>query len=182
VFYVVDSRSPDRLGRIPTDQCSPSAGFPARRIHPIRSIETRSAPASLAATLAALPSILESPFPRFKRCNGKRTNVRCARSRSQCLTLQAACVAGKTSHSDVATAIGRTQSIRPIRLRSGQEHAVLDGHRPPLQVPAFHACRWTNSPWRGESSTGLAPTPRSYRDAIRDSRIATFDNKPAWAR
>ena len=35
---VVDSRSPDRLGRIPTDQCSPSAGFPARRIHPIRSI------------------------------------------------------------------------------------------------------------------------------------------------
>ena len=38
VFYVVDSRSPDRLGRIPTDQCSPSAGFSARRIHPIDSI------------------------------------------------------------------------------------------------------------------------------------------------
>ena len=37
-LYVVDSRSPDRLGRIPTDQCSLSAGFPARRIYPIRSI------------------------------------------------------------------------------------------------------------------------------------------------
>jgi hypothetical protein len=49
------------------------------------------------------------PFAPFGRCNGERTNVRCARSRSQSLTLQAACVAGKTSHSDVATAIGRTQ-------------------------------------------------------------------------
>ena len=37
--HVVDSRSPDRLGRIPIDQCSPSAGFPARCMHPIRSIE-----------------------------------------------------------------------------------------------------------------------------------------------
>ena len=44
-FNVVHSRSPDRLGSIPTDQCSPSAGFPAGRIHPIRSIETRSLPA-----------------------------------------------------------------------------------------------------------------------------------------
>src|SRR5437867_373153 len=52
------------------------------------------------------------PFAPFGRCNGKRTNVRCARSRSQCLTLQAACVAGKTSHSDVATAIGQTQLDR----------------------------------------------------------------------
>ena len=50
----------------------------------------------------------------------------------------------------------------------------VDGNRPRLQVRALH----------GESSTGLAPTPRhseaatrqrdrSYRDAIRDSRIAT---------
>jgi hypothetical protein len=37
--HVADSRSPDPLGRIPTDQCSPFAGFPARRIHPIRSIQ-----------------------------------------------------------------------------------------------------------------------------------------------
>ena len=44
-FNVVHSRSPDRLGSIPTDQCSPPAGFPAERIHPIRSIETRSLPA-----------------------------------------------------------------------------------------------------------------------------------------
>jgi len=102
-----------------------------------RAIETRSLPSSLAAThrgfafYVAFPkssipwiatcSMSLIPFAPFGRCNGKRTNVRCARSRSQCLTLQAACVAGKTSHSDVATAIGRTQPIRPIRLRSGQD-------------------------------------------------------------
>jgi hypothetical protein len=81
-----------------------------------------------------------------------------ARSRSQCLTLQAACVAGKTSHSDVATVIARTQPIRP---RS----------RP---RPASRA--------RSLAAPGLTPTHRSYRDAIRDSRIATSANKLVWAR
>jgi hypothetical protein len=51
-FYVVDSRSPDALGRIPTDQCSPSTGFPARRIHPARSVDSRFAQR---LTLSGLP-------------------------------------------------------------------------------------------------------------------------------
>jgi hypothetical protein len=38
-----------------------------------------------------------------------------ARSRSQYLTLQAPRIAGRTSHSDVATSVGR---IQPVRLRS----------------------------------------------------------------
>ena len=93
---------------------------PAFRNNPLQKLQQTilklvRCPRSLAPALVTLPSMSLIPFAPFGRCNGKRTNVRCARSRSQCLTLQAACVAGKTSHSDVATAIGRMQ---PIRLRS----------------------------------------------------------------
>ena len=93
--HVVDSRSPDPLGRIPTDQCSPSGGFPARRIHPIRSIVSRlrpqrstatsqlyrpcrsshslhcisAAPAALDRYLAALPAMSLIPFaPLYPGC------------------------------------------------------------------------------------------------------------------
>jgi hypothetical protein len=38
-------------------------------------------------------------------------------------------LAGKTSQSDVATAIGRTQPIRPIRLRSGQDFRSRHGRQ-----------------------------------------------------
>ena len=38
--------------------------------------ETPSLPALRRCYLAALPSISESPFPRFRRCNDKRTNIR----------------------------------------------------------------------------------------------------------
>jgi len=60
-----------------------SVGFPpTNAVHPPASqhgvfipfapLKLARLPLSLAATLAALPSISESPFPRFKRCNGKR--------------------------------------------------------------------------------------------------------------
>ena len=118
------------------------------------------------------------PFAPFGRCNGERTNVRCARSRSQCLKSQAACVAGKTSHSDVPTAIGRTPK--------GVRGSSSDGNDPP---PQCYGAASGRRRFRGSVSAlsvislrrnGISTT--SYRDAIRDSRIATVVNKLVWAR
>ena len=55
----------------------------------------------------------------------------------------------KTSHRDVATAIGRTQTVR---LRSGHGRQASQAH------------------WRLRTGTDAA----CYSDAIRDSRIAYF--------
>jgi Domain of unknown function (DUF4331) len=61
-----------------------------RALPGIRSIETRSAPAFSRCYPRSFTFYLGNPFPRFRRGNRKRTNVRCIRSRSKCLTLQAA--------------------------------------------------------------------------------------------
>jgi hypothetical protein len=52
------------------------AALPSMSLILFGSLKLVRCPRSLAATLAALPSISESPFPRFRRCNDKRTNIR----------------------------------------------------------------------------------------------------------
>jgi hypothetical protein len=70
-----------------------SVGFPpTNAVHPPASqhgvfipfapLKLARLPPSLAATLAVLPSISENPFPRFRRCNGKRTRRRESSHRS----------------------------------------------------------------------------------------------------
>ena len=59
--------TPNRSAASPRGQCSPSAGFPTRRIHPIRSIETRSPPGLLTPTLVTNASPARTLLSRVSR-------------------------------------------------------------------------------------------------------------------
>ena len=73
---------------------------------------------------------------------------------------------------DVAGGVRCREDVAQRRGYSDRSNAAHSTSLPPR--PASRA--------RSLAAPGLTPTHRSYRDAIRDSRIAIFANKLVWAR
>jgi len=160
-----------------------SVGFPpTNAVHPPASqhgvfipfapLKLARLPLSLAATLAALPSISESPFPRFKRCNGKRTNE--SRGRSWRASIVALVQAIGTS---VRQPVGlSTALVSPRR---------VDGRRPRLQENAIavirDAIRDSRIAHSPTNSCGCASPEGLFRLQFAQGRVAQLDLAPILA-